>query len=135
MLAEVLEDRLQEWKRWCMSGRRHRGQCGSLEGNYRSPQHWDPLTWAPDARPIAYRAFEVELIVVVMPDPWRLTLTLFYIRHAHLAEIRRRLRRGWRLDHPEPVLAEAKQRVGAALAGGARPRAQTPTSASLPAHV
>ena len=134
MLADNLEVRLEEWRAWCLSGRHRPGQCGSLEGNYRSPQRgmWELPVNSLQMRPIAWRAYEVELIVVSMPDPFRTVITLFYIRRAHFATIRRVLRRGWRLDHPEPVLAEAKQRVGNALAGGARPRAQTSSYVRIP---
>jgi len=119
MLAADLESRLEEWRRWCLSGRHHRGQCGSAEGNWRSPQCWNLVTHAPISMN-THRAFEVEIIVVAMPDPWRLVLVLHYIRRAHLATIRRQLRRRWRLDHPEPVLQEARHRVASALDGSAR---------------
>ena len=137
MLAADLESRFEEWRRWCLSGRHHRGQCGSLEGNYRSPQRnmWEQPVNSLQMRPIAWRAYEVELIVVSMPDPLRTVITLVYIKRAHFATIRRVLRRGWRLDHPEPVLAEARHRVASALAGGARPRPQVPSYVGLPAHV
>ena len=135
MLAADLENRLEEWRRWALAGRHHRGQCGSAEGGYRSPQHWELITHAPGMPLIVWRAYQVEVVVTTMPDPWRLVLTLFYIKRARPETIRRVLRRGWRLDHPEPVLHEARQRVASALAGGVRPRSQVPSYVGLPARV
>jgi len=120
MLAAEVDARLEEWKRWCLSGRHHRGQCGSLEGNYRSPQRnlWEQPVNSLQMRPIAWRAYEVELIVVSMPDPWRTVLVLVYVRHAHFATIRRVLRRGWRVGDHLLVLQEARRRVAVALVQG-----------------
>ena len=129
MLAADLENRLQEWRRWCLSGRHHRGQCRSLEGNYRSPQRnmWEAPVASLQASPIAWRAYQVEVIVTALRDPFRFVITMVYIRQAHSATIRRICRRRFRVDDHLPVLAEARQRVGMALAGGARPRSQVPS--------
>ena len=135
MLAEVLEARLAEWSRWCLSGRHHRGQCGSLEGDYRSPQHWEPVTWAPQMRPIAWRAYEVEVVVTAMLDPFRTVLTMVYIIRARPETIRRILRRRFRVNDHLQVLAEARQRVAVGLAGSARPRSQVPHTLPLGAAV
>ena len=75
------------------------------------------------------------MIVVEMMDPWHMVLVLTYIRREPVVVLRRLLRRHWRVDDPLPVLAEAKRRVGVALAGSARPRSQVPRYVTLPAHV
>ena len=130
MLAADLDARLAEWRNWCLSGRHHRGQAGSLEGRYRSPQRnmWEAPVNSLQASPIAWRAYEVELAVVAMLDPFRWIIVAFYARRQPDVVLRRKLRQRWRVKDPLPVLEEARRRVGAALAGGARPRAQVPTS-------
>jgi len=41
------EQRWENWTRWCKQKGLHQGRTGSVEGAYRSPQHWDP----PEPRP------------------------------------------------------------------------------------
>jgi hypothetical protein len=38
----TLHDRIENWRRWVLAGGYPYGQAFSLEGNYRSPQHWHP---------------------------------------------------------------------------------------------
>ena len=38
----TLHDRIENWRRWVLYGTVHYSQAESLEGNYRSPQHWHP---------------------------------------------------------------------------------------------
>jgi hypothetical protein len=39
--------RFRNWVRWCLAKGLYQGRTGSIEGAYRSPQHWDP----PEPRP------------------------------------------------------------------------------------
>lgn len=39
--------RFENWRRWCVQKGLYQGRAGSIEGAYRSPQHWDP----PEPRP------------------------------------------------------------------------------------
>ena len=73
MQPAELECRLDEWKRWALAGRHHRGQAGKAEGNFRSPQrdHWTEPVSSLRMRPIAWRAYEVECAVTTMLDPFR----------------------------------------------------------------
>jgi len=131
MQPAELESRLQEWRTWLLSGRHHRGRCQSAEGSYRSPQIWDPITWAPQMPIVASRAFAVELQVVSLADPWKVTLTLVYVRLDRPESVRRVLRRkGFRvtcLADVAAVLEEARHRVAAGLDGGTRARSQVPS--------
>lgn len=43
----VFATRFSNWVRWCNQKGLYQGRCGSIEGAYRSPQHWDP----PEPRP------------------------------------------------------------------------------------
>lgn len=137
MLAADLDARLDEWRRWCLAGNRHRGKCGSAEGDYKSPQRnmWEAPVSSLQTAPIAWRAYQVEVVVTAMPDPFRFVLTLHYIRCAHFATIRRICRRRFRVNDHRPVLDEAKQRVAMALDGSVRPRSQAPSYPRLSAHV
>jgi hypothetical protein len=45
--ADSFEARFGNWVRWCVQRGLYRGRAGSVEGAYRSPQHWDP----PEPRP------------------------------------------------------------------------------------
>ena len=120
MLAADLENRLQEWRSWCLSGRHRRGQAGSAEGNYRSPQFWDVPVQTLQMRPIVHRAYEIEVIVTAMRDPFHWIIVAFYIRRQPDVVLRRKLRQRWRVNDPEPVLQEARRRVGVALVSGDR---------------
>jgi hypothetical protein len=124
MRVADIEARLEEWRRWCLLCGRRCGQAGSAEGNYRSPQHWDPVTWAPQMRPIAHRAYQVELAVVALPDPFRSVLVLHYVRQTPDVVLHHIARRRWRISDTLPVLQEARGRVGAALSRDAPSAAQ-----------
>jgi hypothetical protein len=120
VLAEAVESRLEEWARWCRSCGRRRGSCGSIERNWRSPQHWEAITDVPPPQPIAWRAWQVELVVVALPDPHRWLLVAVYVWRENFAAIRRITRRRWNVREPAVLLAEARQRVADALARGDR---------------
>ena len=118
MLPAVVEVRLQEWARAVRDDGAPRRSCGSLEGNWRSPQWWDspPLTPAP-VNPERVR--EVERAVVAQPEPFRTAIVCIYVREEPAAIACGHLRR-WNVREMAPVLAEALRRVGIALAGGDR---------------
>jgi hypothetical protein len=95
-----------------------RGRAGSIEGRYRSPQHWDALTFAPSATPVAHRAMAVETAVVALPDPFKLVILLVYLRRMPLTIVRYRLRR-WRVGNgAQLILDEGKRRIADALLRG-----------------
>ena len=95
--TDDLEIRREEWRRWCLSGERHRGRAASAEGSYRSPQHWEAVTWAPAAPPVVHRAHEVERVVVALANPLRVVMTLFYIKGAPMPVLHRILRCRFRI--------------------------------------
>ena len=39
--------RFENWRRWCVARGLHQGHAYSIEGRYRSPQHWNP----PEPKP------------------------------------------------------------------------------------
>jgi hypothetical protein len=41
------EVRFANWLAWCRMKGLHQGHAGSVEGRYRSPQHWDPVSPKP----------------------------------------------------------------------------------------
>jgi len=81
---------------------------------------WEAPVSSLQMQPVAWRAYQVETIVVALLDPFRTCLVLFYIRQQPAVVLRRILRRRWRVSDPEPVLQEARHRVGIALVGGDR---------------
>jgi len=119
VLAADLESRLEEWSRWARAYGRRRGSCGSIENHWRSPQHWTELTFAPQMPIIATRAYQVELVVAAMQDPWRSALVLHYVRQMPAPIQRRRLRR-WNVRDVPALLNECRQRVADALVRGDR---------------
>ena len=40
--------RFENWRSWCRMRGLHQAHAGSIEGRYRSPQHWDPVNPKPD---------------------------------------------------------------------------------------
>lgn len=117
MLFDI-ENRLDEWSRWSRTRPHPYRSCGSIEGHYRSPQHWDAVTWSPSATPVVWRAMQVEMAVVALPEPFKLVIVLIYLRRMPLAALPRFLRR-WRAPHAGPsILAEGKRRVADTLTRG-----------------
>ena len=78
------------------------------------------MTHAPGAPVVAYRAFEVECIVVNLMNLWRERLRLHYIVRAQHETIRRVLRWGWRAQDHLQLLEEARRHVAVALVQGDR---------------
>jgi hypothetical protein len=72
--------RFENWRRWCIQKGFHRGHCGSVEGAYRSPQHWDP----PEPRPASIDLLDA---VVVNRAYTRLALIAPYLRPTRQAQI------------------------------------------------
>lgn len=52
------EQRWLNWIRWCVQKGLYRGRAGSVEGAYRSPQHWDP----PEPRPPTIDVLDAILV-------------------------------------------------------------------------
>ena len=50
-------ERFENWRRWCIAKGLHQGHAMSIEGRYRSPQHWDP----PNPKPP-----EIDLLDAVL---------------------------------------------------------------------
>lgn len=48
LLDTEWERRFSNWLAWCRMRGLHQGHAGSVEGRYRSPQHWDPVNPKPD---------------------------------------------------------------------------------------
>lgn len=48
LLDTEFEARFRNWLAWCRMKGLHQGHAGSVEGRYRSPQHWDPVNPKPD---------------------------------------------------------------------------------------
>lgn len=48
LLDTEFEARFKNWIFWCRMRGLHQGHAGSVEGRYRSPQHWDPINPKPD---------------------------------------------------------------------------------------
>ena len=52
------ESRVRNWIRWCNQKGLYQGRTGSIEGAYRSPQHWDP----PEPRPPSIDALDAVVV-------------------------------------------------------------------------
>lgn len=50
--------RFENWRRWCNQKGLYQGRTGSIEGAYRSPQHWDP----PEPRPAEINVPDAVLV-------------------------------------------------------------------------
>lgn len=83
-----VDARLINWAEWSKD-RPRRGRCLSLEGGYRSPQHWEP-----EQPRIVYDtldALDVFKAVMGTPERTRWILALWYIHKAPEGYIRRKL--------------------------------------------
>lgn len=83
----TLHDRIENWRRWAIATGSPYGQANSLEGDYRSPQHWHPEgprgpnVWLADAllledawktvRPLESRAIILWHHIYRLPE-WRI---------------------------------------------------------------
>jgi hypothetical protein len=88
----TLHDRIENWRRWVLASGYPYGQAMSLEGDYRSPQHWHPE--GPRA-PEVWRA-DAELLerawTTVRPLESRAIIKLHHIFRLPEWTIRRRVR-------------------------------------------
>ncbi len=66
MTDEQLEASLSNWAAWCRC-RRGWGQAASMEGGYRSPQHWDVLPVTRPPATDAEAAQTLEFAVCALP--------------------------------------------------------------------
>lgn len=101
-----LDDRLHNWGRW-VRVHRPKSHTLSLEGNYRSPQHWDPPE--PMLPPCDRRdALEIESAASLLPLRYHWVLRLRYVDRPRPPDplVARLLRRRFRLPHTPDVLAE-----------------------------
>jgi hypothetical protein len=57
-LPDAFSARFNNWVRWCVQKGLYRGRAGSVEGAYRSPQHWDP----PEPRPPTIDVLDAILV-------------------------------------------------------------------------
>jgi hypothetical protein len=55
---DAFSARFANWARWCVQKGLYRGRAGSVEGAYRSPQHWDP----PEPRPPTIDVLDAILV-------------------------------------------------------------------------
>jgi hypothetical protein len=72
------EPRFRNWVRWCVQKGLHRGRAGSVEGAYRSPQHWDP----PEPRPA-----EIDVLDAIVVNRAYTRLALISPRSAKVIQI------------------------------------------------
>ncbi len=89
-----LDSRLQNWGRWLREFQPGliSAAIDSIEGNYRSPQHWHPI----GSRPIAAKeadAWDICLACATLAMRYHLTLKLVYMRQLPDRDVGRVLRR------------------------------------------
>lgn len=89
----TLHDRIENWRRWVLAGGGHHyRQAQSLEGDYRSPQHWHPE--AP--RPVSANRADAEILEAawrtVRPLESRSIILWWHINRLPEWTIRRRVR-------------------------------------------
>jgi hypothetical protein len=75
---ESFDRRFENWRRWCIQKGLHRGRAGSVEGAYRSPQHWDP----PEPRPA-----EIDVLDAILVNRAYTRLALLSPRSAKVIQV------------------------------------------------
>jgi len=75
---QTLDDRLENWGLWLRLFPLHYGQCASVEGNYRSPQHWYPPGPQPKQAKAA-DAWDVSLAAATLALRYHLVLKLRWV--------------------------------------------------------
>ena len=107
----TLHDRIDNWRRWVLTGGAHYSQARSLEGDYRSPQHWHPE--AP--RPVSAVRADAELLDAawrtVRPLESRSIILWHHINRLPEWTIRRRVRDMYRHAIPKEQLPEEIERT------------------------
>ena len=89
-----VDARLCEWARWCVR-RGGSPDIGSLEGRYRSPQHWHRVE--PTMPIILRQVLDVERMLVAMPELERALLRGWYVYRRSPGDLCRRLAIHWQL--------------------------------------
>ena len=88
----TLHDRIENWRRWVLSKGAPYRQANSLEGNYRSPQHWHP----EGPRPVEVWRADAELLEAawraVRPLESAQLIRLHHLFRKNPAHIRRIIR-------------------------------------------
>lgn len=79
MTEDDLESIFRNWARWVRDRSFRKQHCFSIEGRYRSPQHWNP----PEPKPAEVDwqlALKVEKIVVRLPRKYLTLLVGHYVK-------------------------------------------------------
>lgn len=112
-----IEARLDNWgnvMRW--RKRNGNGSTGSIEGGYRSPQHWEPWGIAtPSDIALGWKdAEDVELAATCLPDRYHALLRASYVYRAS-PNAMMRLARKIGFVRPDMAVVEAAVAMGKAL--------------------
>ena len=104
-MALSTEDLLQNWGRWLRAGPRVDGQCGSIEGRWRSARCWYP----PQPRPLPsdeLDALRVDRVMHLVPRRHRNALRLHYLHRFPVFLVARRVAIG--ADEIEEFMRRAR---------------------------
>lgn len=90
MTDDDLELIFKNWARWVRDRSFRKKHCYSIEGRYRSPQHWHP----PEPRPPEVdwqEALKIEKIVVRLPKKYTALLVGHYVKLSNPMSICRKI--------------------------------------------
>lgn len=82
MTDDDLNEILLNWARWVRDRGYRKQHCYSIEGRYRSPQHWNP----PEPRPPdtdLWEAVKVEKIIIRLPRKYMVLLVGHYVKKSN----------------------------------------------------
>lgn len=94
LLDTEFELRLRNWCLWCrMREGEHYGHAGSIEGRYRSPQHWDPVNPKPEWLLTLNEndAVLVNRAYIYLPEKQRLVIVGMLIERVRQPELARKV--------------------------------------------
>jgi hypothetical protein len=115
----TLHDRIENWRRWVLAGGYPYRQANSLEGNYRSPQHWHP----EGPRPPQVMRLDAELLerawTTVRPLESRAIVRWHFIFRLPEWTVRQRVRQIYRhaitVEDLPAEIARAESRFATAI--------------------
>lgn len=90
MTEDDLEAIFRNWARWVRDRGYRKQHCYSIEGRYRSPQHWNP----PEPRPPEvdiFQALKVEKIVIRLPNKYKVLLVGHFVKLSNPMSICRKI--------------------------------------------
>ena len=112
----TLQDRIENWRRWVLTGSIRYRQAESLEGSYRSPQHWHPET----PRGAEIMVADAQLLERAWASMEGLPKMLILWHHVYRLEgwkMRRRVRKQVSVSMTDRELPEAIAMAEAIFAG------------------